>query len=60
MSKAVRTIEDSVGERFTVDDFARQAGLSVSYFKHLFRKEIGVTPKRVRLLYDDDQVTADQ
>ena len=43
MAKAIRIIETRYREKLTIHDLAREVGLSVSRFEHLFKQETGTS-----------------
>ncbi|MCC5954659.1 MAG: helix-turn-helix transcriptional regulator [Natronohydrobacter sp.] len=43
--KALRLLEDKVGEISDLDEIAREVGLSRAHFFKLFREQVGLTPK---------------
>jgi AraC family transcriptional regulator of adaptative response/methylated-DNA-[protein]-cysteine methyltransferase len=46
MEKAIRFLEDNSGEQPTLEDTARYVGLSPYHFQRVFRRLVGVSPKR--------------
>ncbi len=49
----ISTIEEKLSRKFEIEQLARQANISVSHLRHVFKFETGVTPtqyvKRVRM-----------
>lgn len=46
LSKLVNFVHDHVDQTLTVDDLARQAGMSISTLERRFRTNLGTSPKR--------------
>ena len=49
----ISTIEEKLSQRFQIEGLAKQANISVSYLRHMFKSETGLTVaqyvKRVRM-----------
>lgn len=44
IASVLRYIEENLSETYSLEDLANRCNLSLSHFKHLFKKEIGIPP----------------